>query len=125
MLSERKQFRKFRKFNKPLTTEDKIENFILRNSKNGFFTKVTTISHKFEITDGRTWEVIGELLTKGTIESTHDEKSGEMKLCQSGKIYSIMGSERKRKQTKQKFAKNPNNQKIRGKSQKDSSKKQK
>ena len=40
-MSERKQFRKFRNTGPTLTIEQKIEQFILRNSKNGYFTKVS------------------------------------------------------------------------------------
>ncbi len=38
-MSERKPFRKFRNTGPTLTIEQKIEQFILRNSKNGYFTK--------------------------------------------------------------------------------------
>ncbi len=37
------------------------------------------------------------ILTDGAVESTHDEITGEMKLCETEKTYSIMDSERKRK----------------------------
>jgi len=83
-----------------LSTEQKIENFILRNSKNGFFTKVSTIPYKFEISEGRAWDIVGEFLSTGSLESVHDEFTGEMKLCETGKIYSIMDLERKRKREK-------------------------
>ena len=48
-MSERKPFRKFKNNSPSLTVEQKIEQFILRNSRNGFFTKVSTINYKFEI----------------------------------------------------------------------------
>ena len=99
-------FRKFNQKRKPLSKEQMIEKFILRNSDNGYFTKISTISKKFEIPDDRTWDVIGELLTDGKIESTHDEFSGEMKLCETGKIYLILNSEQKRKKiSRKKFQK--------------------
>ncbi|MCE2614313.1 MAG: hypothetical protein LVO36_00260 [Nitrosopumilus sp. (ex Thoosa mismalolli)] len=99
-------FRKFNQKRKPLSTEQKIEKFILRNSDNGYFTKISTISKKFEISDDRTWGVIGELLIDGKIESTHDEFSGEMKLCRTGKIYLILNSEQNRKRrSRKKFQK--------------------
>lgn len=82
--------------------EQKIEKFIVRNSKSGFFTKVTTIPYKFEISESRTWDIVGELLSNGTLESIHDERSGEMKLCETGKTYTIMNLERKRKREKNK-----------------------
>ena len=83
-----------------MTVEQKIEKFILRNSKSGFFTKVSTISYKFEISESRTWDVVGELLSNGLLESIHDEFTGEMKLCEVEKTYSIMDLERKRKREK-------------------------
>ncbi len=83
-----------------MTREQKIEQFILRNSQNGFFTKVLTIPYKFEISESRAWDIVGELLSNGTFDSIHDEITGEMKLCETGKIYSIMDLERKRKREK-------------------------
>jgi len=80
--------------------EQKIEQFILRNSQNGFFTKVLTIPYKFEISESRAWDIVGELLSNGTLDSIHDEITGQMKLCETGKIYSIMDLERKRKREK-------------------------
>ena len=92
-------FRKFNQRQKPLSTEQKIEKFVLRNSDNGYFTKISAISKKFEIPEDKTWDVIGELLTDGKIESTHDEYSGEMKLCATGKTYVILNSEQQRKKS--------------------------
>jgi hypothetical protein len=85
---------------KSQTIEDKIKNFILRNSKNGYYTKVSTISYKFEITQEKAWEVVGELLIDGIIESIHDEFTGEMKLCEEGKTYLILNLEQQRKKQK-------------------------
>jgi len=99
-LSERKPFRKFRRKEPSLTREQKIEKFILRNSQNGFFTKVSTIPYKFEISESRAWEIVGELLSNSTLESIHDEITGEMKLCETGKTYFIMDLEKKRKREK-------------------------
>ena len=76
--------------------------FILRNSKNGFFTKISTIPYKFEIPESKAWDIVGELLSDGLLESIHDQVTGEMKLCETGKIYSIMDSEIKRKREKYK-----------------------
>ena len=98
-MSERKQFRRFKK-EPSLTTEQKIEKFILRNSKNGYFTKVSTIPYKFEISENTTWSIVGELLSNGSLESIHDEITGEMKLCETGKIYVIMDLEKNRKREK-------------------------
>ncbi len=95
-MSERKPFRKFKK-ELSLTREQKIEQFILRNSKNGFFTKVSTIPYKFGVSESVAWDIVGELLSNGELESIHDEITGEMKLCETGKTYSIMDLERKRK----------------------------
>ncbi len=99
-MSERKPFRRFKKIEPSLSLEQKIEQFILRNSKSGFFTKVSTIPYKFEISESRAWEIVGELLSMGLLESIHDEFTGEMKLCETGKTYSIMDLERKRKREK-------------------------
>ncbi len=100
ILSERKPYRKFKRKEPSLTREQKIEQFILRNSQNGYFTKVSTIPYKFEISESQTWDIVGELLTTGSLESIHDEITGEMKLCETEKTYSIMDLERKRKREK-------------------------
>ncbi len=100
ILSERKPFRKFKRKEPSLTREQKIEKFILRNSQNGFFTKVSTIPYKFEISESKAWEVVGELLSNNSFESIHDEITGEMKLCETGKNYQIRGLEIKRKREK-------------------------
>ncbi len=102
MSFNRKPFRKFSQRAKPLTTDQKIKSFVLRNSKNGYFTKVSTLSYKFEISEDRAWEIVGELLDDGAIESIHDERTGEMKLCESGKTYNIANLELKRKREKTK-----------------------
>ncbi|QDI88067.1 hypothetical protein Nisw_00235 [Candidatus Nitrosopumilus sp. SW] len=99
-MSERRPYRKFSKKGPSLTTEQKIEKFILRNSENGYFTKVTTIPYKFEISESKAWDIVGELLSSGKIESVHDDISGEMKLCKTGQMYSIMNSEQNRKRQK-------------------------
>ena len=99
-MSERKPFRKFKRREPSLPIEQKIERFIVRNSKNGFFTKVSTIPYKFEISESRAWDIVGELLSNGLLESIHDEITEEMKLCETGKTYSIMDLERKRKREK-------------------------
>lgn len=99
-MSERKPYRKFKKREPSLTTEQKVEQFVLRNSKNGYFTKVSTISYKFDISEEMAWGIVGELLSSGLFDSIHDEYSGEMKLCETGKTYSILDLERKRKKVK-------------------------
>lgn len=99
-MSERKPYRNFKKREPSLTTEQKIEQFVLRNSRNGFFTKVSTIHYKFEVSEDMAWSIVGELLSNGSCESIHDEYSGEMKLCETGKTYAIMDLERKRKRDK-------------------------
>jgi len=101
-LSERRSFRRFQKREPALTTEQKIEKFILRNSDSGYFTKVSTIPYKFEIPESKAWDIVGELLGDGTLESIHDEFTGEMKLCRMEKRYSILDMERKRKRDKYK-----------------------
>ena len=99
-MSERKPFNRFKRKGPTLTREQKIESFILRNSKNGYFTKVSTIPYKFEISESTAWGIVGELLSSGSLESIHDEITGEMKLCETGKIYAIMDLDRKRKREK-------------------------
>lgn len=100
MSSDKKYFRNFRRKEKSVSTEEKIKNFVLRNSKNGYYTKVSTLALKFEISEDRVWQIVGDLLDEGLIESTHDEKSGEMKLCETGKIYSILNLDRQRRREK-------------------------
>jgi len=85
---------------KTQTTEDKIRDFVLRNSKNGYYTKVSTLTYKFEIPEDKAWEIVGELLMDGTLESVHDQFTGEMKLCEAGKTYLIMNLEQQRKRQK-------------------------
>lgn len=99
MSFNKKPFKKFKK-SKPQTTEEKFKNFVLRNSKNGYYTKVSTLSYKFGISPERVWEIVGEILDEGAIESMHDQKSGEMKLCETGKAYTIMDLEQKRNREK-------------------------
>ena len=94
-MPERKTFRGTRRKEPFLTIEEKVEQFVLRNSRNGFFTRVSTIHSKFDVSQERTWEIVGTLLTGGTLESTHDPITGEMKLCEIDKTYSIMGTRRK------------------------------
>jgi len=108
-VSERKPFRRFKRREPSLSTEQKIESFILRNSNNGYFTKVSTIPFKFEISESKAWDIVGELLSVGSLESIHDEITGDMKLCESGKTYAIMDLEKKRK--REKYSKNKSNQK--------------
>ena len=96
-MSERKPYRNFKKKEPSLTVEQKIEQFVLRNSGNGYFTKVSTIPYKFEVSEDMAWTIVGELLSNGSCESIHDEFSGEMKLCATGKTYQIMDMEQKRK----------------------------
>ena len=85
---------------KTQTIEERIKDFILRNSKNGYYTKVSTLSYKFEISQDKAWEIVGGLLTDGTVESIHDEFTGEMKLCEEGKTYLILNLEQQRKRQK-------------------------
>ena len=92
---------------KTQTEEDKIRDFVLRNSKNGYYTKVSTLSYKFEIPIEKAWEIVGGLLIDGSLESVHDEFTGEMKLCEAGKTYLIMNLEQQRKKQKsQEFKRN-------------------
>lgn len=105
-MSQNKSFRKFQKRGPVLTTEQKIEKFILRNSKSGFFTKFSTIPYKFEISNDQAWNIIGDLLADGKIESSHDLNTGEMKLCEIDKMYEILNSENSRKMKFKKSEKN-------------------
>lgn len=111
-MSERKSFRNFKKREPELTIEQKVGQFIIRNSQNGFFTKVSTISYKFNVSEDRTWSIVGELLSEGLFESIHDEYSGEMKLCETDKTYVIMDLERKRKQDKYRSDKKIKDKKV-------------
>lgn len=107
----KKRIRKFEVRSKPQTTEEKIKEFVLRNSKNGYYTKVSTLSYKFEISQDRAWEIVGGLLDEGFVESVHDEKSGEMKLCETGMTYNILNLEIQRKRQKSKEFKKKNSSK--------------
>jgi hypothetical protein len=114
ILSERKPHKRFQKREPVLTVEQKIEKFILRNSKSGYFTKVSTIPYKFEISESKSWDVVGELLSNGSLESIHDEITGEMKLCETGKTYSIMHLEKNRKREKTRSFKKKGEKKSNG-----------
>lgn len=109
MSEKKRRFKKFVKRPKPQTIEDRIKNFILRNSQNGYYTRISTLSYKFEIPQDQAWEIAGGLLADGTLESIHDEHSGEMKLCETGKIYEILNQELKRKRQKFKELRKKNN----------------
>jgi len=50
-----------------------------------------------------------ELLASGSLESIHDNITGEMKLCETGKTYYIMDLEKKR--SREKFVKNKKSKK--------------
>ena len=104
-MSERKPYGNFKKKEPHVTVEKKIERFILRNSDNGYFTKVSTIPYKFDVSEDMAWTIVGELLSNGSCESIHDEFSGEMKLCATGKTYLIMDMEQKRKRERYKMNK--------------------
>lgn len=71
--------------------------FILRNSRNGYFTKFSTIMTKFNITESETWNLVGMLLSAGNLESIHDPTSGEMKIFEVGKKYEILNTGRRRR----------------------------
>ncbi len=77
--------------------EKRVEMFILRNSRNGYFTKFSTIMTKFNITESETWNLVGMLLSAGNLESIHDPTSGEMKIFEVGKKYEILNTGRRRR----------------------------
>ncbi|MDF2423174.1 MAG: hypothetical protein OPY09_03060 [Nitrosopumilus sp.] len=99
-MSERKPYRNFKKREPSMTTEQKVESFVKRNSQSGFFTKVSTISYKFDVSEDMAWNIVGELLSSGDFESMHDDYTGEMKLCETGKIYVTLDLEQKRKRAR-------------------------
>jgi len=118
-MSERKPYRNFKKREPSLTTEQKVESFVKRNSQNGYFTKVSTISYKFDVSEDMTWSIVGELLSSGSFESIHDDYTGEMKLCEMGKIYPILDLEQKRK--RQKYLDSNKKSKVKPKPKKENS----
>ncbi|MGY5147578.1 MAG: hypothetical protein ACW9W4_06240 [Candidatus Nitrosopumilus sp. bin_7KS] len=118
-MSERKPYRNFKKREPSLTAEQKVESFVKRNSQNGYFTKVSTISYKFDVSEDMAWSIVGELLSSGSFESIHDDYTGEMKLCEMGKIYSILDLEQKRK--RQKYRDNNKKSKVTPKPKKENS----
>jgi hypothetical protein len=99
-MSERKSYGNFKKREPSLTTEQKVESFVKRNSQSGYFTKVSTISYKFGVSEDEAWSIVGELLSNDSFESIHDDYTGEMKLCEMGKTYPILDLEQKRKREK-------------------------
>ncbi len=99
-------FRKFdrrpRKRERPPTTEELIKNFVIRNSRNGFFTKIPTLSFKFEIPQDAAWEMAGTLIAENVLEVIHDERTGDPKLCEAGKSYEVLQKEMQRRREKAK-----------------------
>ena len=91
--NKKKHFRFNKSKKTPQTIEDKIKQFVLRNSRNGYFTKVSTLAWKFQIPETSTWEMVGTLLSENILEAHHDEL-GEMKLCEPGKTFSILNNSR-------------------------------
>ena len=84
-----------------VTTEEKIKNFVIRNSRNGFFTKLKTISFKFELPEDEALSISGSLLADNVLECVHDD-NGEAKLCEAGKSFDVMQKEMKRRAEKRK-----------------------
>ena len=80
-MSTRTPFRRHVRREPAMPLDQKVASFVSRNSRNGYYTKFSTISHKFEISEEVTWGVIGGLIDEGTLDSTHDLISGEIKLC--------------------------------------------
>ncbi len=99
-------FKKFdkrpRKRERAPTTEELIKNFVIRNSRNGFFTKIPTLSFKFEIPHDTAWELAGTLLAENVLEVIHDERTGDPKLCEAGKSYEVLQKEVQRRREKAK-----------------------
>jgi len=98
--------RPFRKFSrKPfsraptVTMEEKIKSFVVRNSRAGFFTKLTTISFKFEIPEDEAMSLLSMLLADNVLEIRHDD-FGEAKLCEAGKSFEVLQKEQKRRSEK-------------------------
>ncbi len=103
--------RPFRKFGhkpfrreRPVTTEEKIKNFVVRNSRNGFFTRLKTLSFKFAISEDEAWSITGSLLSDNVLECVHDE-NGEVKLCEFDKSFEVGQKELVRRGQKKKFKK--------------------
>ena len=94
---QRRPTGKFKKRTPDIPIEKKIESFILRNSSNGYFTKISTITSKFNISESETWSIVGMLMSEGKLESIHDPVSGEMKMCEVDKKYEVLGMGKKRK----------------------------
>ena len=95
-MAQKRPYKRPRPKRPHLTTEQLVERFILRNSDNGYFTKISTISAKFDLSADMTWQMVGNLLGEEKIESRHDKFSGEMKLCGAGKA-SVLGSQRRKR----------------------------
>lgn len=76
------------------TKDELIKNFVIRNSRNGFFTRVHTIATKFETSDDEAWSLIGMLLADNSIECVHDSR-GEVKLCEAGRSMHLAGRRRR------------------------------
>ena len=79
--------------------EQRVRSFVQRNSGNGYFTRVSTLPQKFGISEERAWEIVGELLADGSLDSVDDRRTGEMKLCGPGQEYAVLGRARERRRS--------------------------
>lgn len=84
---------------KRTSDQEKIKDYIIKNTKNGYFTRVSTIARRFEIPTSKTWEIIGELLVDESIESYHDH-TGEMKVCGYGQVFRLLNQVNKNPKSK-------------------------
>lgn len=93
----RKKYRGKRPFKKSAPKiEDRIRDFVIRNSRNGFFTRVQTVATKFGISKDEAWSLAGTLLADNSIECVHS-RDGEAKLCEIDCSVEIMSKERQRR----------------------------
>lgn len=75
--------------------EDKIRHFVVRNSRLGFFTRLSTVAQKFGMTEDRALEISGFLLAGNILECVYG-RNGEVKLCEAGRRSEIRQQEHKR-----------------------------
>ena len=72
-----------------------MRDFVIRNSKNGYLTKLSTISEKFGITEDEALVIAGFLLNDNTLECARS-RDGQMKLYEAGHLSEIRRAQKKR-----------------------------
>jgi phosphoribosylaminoimidazole-succinocarboxamide synthase len=77
------------------STEERIKRYVLHNSQMGYFTRLDTITTKFNLTENEALTLSGFLLADNKFECVHS-RSGDIRLCEAGKRDELRQEEYKR-----------------------------